>query len=398
MRILFYLHTLTLGGAQRSALTFARELRRRGHQAVFTGEVREDGFTKVLEENGFKYFDLLYSTKPFTVRHIASRLSRICREAAVDICHSFFYATHYCSWLAYLFYPMPVLAATFCGGAGPRCFLPRLSRVIAFSGELKQVLVTRRNWHPDMITVSAARIESPTPDEPSREEARAALFPGLDLDPSLFSVLMVSRLSKDKHGSLRHVLALAQEIANRDLPWQIVLVGGGPMAQQIETEAAELSKLAKRTVLALAGPQALLSPYYRAADLTLGVGRSVLDGMVRGIPAVIVGEAGFAGLFREDNAREIAYFNFSGRNQRKDSEIGPLVSALTELTDPARRNEAGNFQQEYIRNEMSVERGVDCMLSYYDELMRSEPPSRYRVVSELTRSAASLAVGKVTQW
>lgn len=52
------------------------------------------------------------------------------------------------------------------------------------------------------------------------------------------------------------------------------------------------------------------------ADIVIGVGRSVLEGLSAGKMGIVIGRWGMAGVIHPGNIEEIRKFNFSGRNAR----------------------------------------------------------------------------------
>jgi len=385
MKLLYYLHTLSIGGAQQSALAMAREMRRHGNEVVFAGEVQGDAFAKTLQGEGFACINMPFSRKPLEVWRIARRLAAVCSREGIDVCHAYYYTNYYFAWTASLLHRMPPIAGTFCGGPGPRYHIPRLSPVIVFSEEQKDVFTTEWDWRPDDLLVSPGRVEPPA----AQTFDRNALLSRYELNPQMLTVLFVSRLSEDKRGSVEAIAQLAREIPARRLRWQILVAGGGALEGELRKLGRQLRQSANRTVIAVPGEQLKLEEFYACADIVAGVGRSIFDGMMRGMPALVVGGSGFAGLAAPETVRELAYYNFSGRNASEGAGVEELVAAISRLASPEERQRLGSFARKYAEGNLAAPAGAKVLLEYYEKLRGLPPNPRLKVLREVALSTIS---------
>lgn len=387
MKLLYYLHTLSIGGSQRSALALAKEMRKYGNEIVFAGEVQGDRFLRMLDSEGFAHVDMRFSRRPLDVWRTAQRLAAVCSDYRIDICHAYYYTNYYFAWTASLLRRMPPIAGTFCGGPGPRYHIPRLAPVVVFSEEQKDMFVARWGWKPSSLIVSPARVEQPPAEAPSYN--RQSFLSQYDLDPGMLTVLFVSRLSKDKHGSVKTMQQLVREIEASGLPWQVLVAGGGELEGELQELGTHVRRSTGRAVLAAPGEQDRLDEFYACTDIVAGVGRSIFDGMMQGQPVLVVGDKGFAGLVAPESVEELAYYNFSGRNAAEDTDIEKLVAAIHLLASPDERRKLGGFARSYAADNLSVEAGGRVLLDYYDKLKGLPPPPRGLVLREVTLTAIS---------
>jgi hypothetical protein len=83
-------------------------------------------------------------------------------------------------------------------------------------------------------------------------------------------------------------------------------------------------------------------------------------------PTIIVGENGFAGLVEPEGIDSIAYYNFSGRNERRDISADVLARAIAALLDnSSRAADVGKFGREFVMQEIDVRLGVERIEKVY---------------------------------
>lgn len=124
-------------------------------------------------------------------------------------------------------------------------------------------------------------------------------------------LLLVSRLDPDKTASIACAFRFAAAYAAANLLEELTIVGDGTAAHEIRNLSDELAPgVAKRWLGALVD----LTSVYAEADAVLGVGRVVLEAMIRRRPAVVCGvEGNLVGVVAPDVAESWYAGNFAGR-------------------------------------------------------------------------------------
>jgi glycosyltransferase involved in cell wall biosynthesis len=212
------------------------------------------------------------------------------------------------------------------------------------------------------------------------------------LDPDALRIVVVSRLVAwlKLEGLLRTVAAV-EELA-RDRRVQLVVVGEGTAAGQVQARADEVNARAGRRLVALTGGLVEPRPAYEAADVVVGMGSSALRALAFGKPLVVVGERGFSLPFTPQTAATFTWQGFYGLGTGIAAP-DPLVEQLRVLlggTDERAR--LGGFGRDFV-----VERyALDTVAARLGRLYfgtASVRPSRSALLSDMARTAAVRAAG-----
>lgn len=169
------------------------------------------------------------------------------------------------------------------GNATSRWLYTRATTHIVTTGErLREALIRDNRFPADMITSVPTGIDTVRFQPGDRRSAREAL----KLDPSGHYLGIVATLRSWK-GHL-YLLDAYRQLDMAD--WKLLIVGDGPMRDQIEARIAELG-LQKRVVLA--GQQRNPEDWMRALDVFClpsyaneGVPQALLQAMLTGLPIV----------------------------------------------------------------------------------------------------------------
>jgi len=182
-----------------------------------------------------------------------------------------------------------------------------------------------------------------------REEYRGAIAGTVGLDPATPWILAVSRLrNADKLASLDALVAALAQLA--DLPWRLLVAGGGPAAAEIASAVEAL--LPGRACFLGELLFAELAPVYAASDLFAWpainetYGRTSYEAQAAGVPVVSCALRGVPD--------PVALGQTGMLVQPGDS--GALAQALRALLlDPARRAAMGRAAMEFISAERSID-------------------------------------------
>lgn len=178
---------------------------------------------------------------------------------------------------------------------------------------------------------------------------------------AVLRLVMTARLDEQKdHHTL--LLALAQL---RDLPWQLDLIGEGPLMPSLKTMAAEL-EIAER--VRFLGLRSDVGDLLREADIFVlishweGFPRSILEGMRAGLPVVATDVAGVSESVDESRTGYLV-------PRRDPSVLAARLRSL--LADPQLRAAMGAAGRARFETEFTFERMFRRTLAVYDEVMES---------------------------
>jgi glycosyltransferase involved in cell wall biosynthesis len=210
-------------------------------------------------------------------------------------------------------------------------------------------------------------------------------------------VAIVSRLDLWlKMDSLMDAITAAGTLA-AERAVRLVVVGDG-MARETLTRRAEAVNAAHgREVVIMAGPMVDPVPAYRAADVVIGMGTSLLRGMATGKPTVLVGELGFVEIVRPDTIAPFLQQGFWGVG---DGEGGAarLHRALADVLDlpAAERAALGEFGRRFVTERFGLERSADILMEIYRDVL-AWSPDRNRFARDLALTPAKVLTHKVRQ-
>jgi glycosyltransferase involved in cell wall biosynthesis len=355
-RVLFYIWSLGVGGAEKHTLDLAAALRRRGVDArvlvhrggcdpalnpdpeLPIGQVGGGGFAKVAD--WARAWRAMAELKPDVVvgvnqsATIVASLGRALGRVPCEVL-SVFHTTQLAKrsdWPKMLAY----LAAT-AGGRTVFCSANQLRfwRARGFGGATR--VITNG--------IDVGRF-SPA-GAPEREAARAAL----DLSPDDYVVGLVAAFRPEKnHGGLLEAVAALRA---RGVPAKALLVGDGPRRQAV---AALAETLGVSDHVLMVGRHADVRPFVTAMDVGVLSSTAVetfslaaLELMASGLPMVMT-DIGGASEMVED-----------GRNGFlvPPGDVAALADRLERLADPARRTAFGRAARDNVVAAFTFERMVD---------------------------------------
>jgi glycosyltransferase involved in cell wall biosynthesis len=102
------------------------------------------------------------------------------------------------------------------------------------------------------------------------------------------------------------------------------------------------------------------------ADIVVGMGRSVLEGVCAGRLGIVHGRWGTGGVIREDNIEELRKYNFSGRNS--EGKFFTPEEMIEEI-DKYYNKETIEWGKNYIRRDHNVIFGAEAFVNIARELL-----------------------------
>lgn len=391
MRIIVYPHSMGIGGSQLNAVQLAGAVRDRGHEVIVVAE--PGPLVDTVRELGLEIVPIPERRRRPSPG-VAARLTRLVTERDVDLVHGYewppaveaFYGPR-------LRLGTPVLATVLSSSVVP--FFPRPVPLLVGTEQLQHTAqaagYARVNLMEPPVDTDHDRPGACGPDAVAR--FRAAYAP----DPTLPLAVMVCRLVPAlKRESLLAACGAIEELAVCGSPAQLVIVGDGPVREELAARADAANRRAGRRLVVLAGALADPRPAYDAADVVLGMGGSALRALAFGKPLVVVGERGFSELLTERTAPTFLADGWYGLGP---GSLGEGVTGLRRqlsvaLDDPVLRAELGGYGRELVLTRFSLRIAAETQEEEYRQVIAGVGPRRH-LLGPATRSAAGILNYKV---
>lgn len=376
-KILIVVSKAILGGHILSAFTIAKYLQERGHSILFCGG--SGSFTQVIKEE-FPFVTVpiphfhgrantLYESRNtyFTWQSFISvrKLRQIIKKHDFDIIHAFDARAYVHSSIAALLEGKPI-CCTLCGGIDPHYNIPNTKKIIVFSEEQRNKLLKQYRWKPEQVDVIRTRVDI---DKIINDNSSPPI--DLLLENNVPSLMMISSFDGTKAPSILQVMDALELLLEEGISFQMVFVGGkGAFFEEIQERSVRINRKWDRQVVTLTGPVVDAYKLLKKATVVLGVGRSAFEGMAFAKPTIVVGANGFAGLVSERTVEDVAYYNFSGRNQNKLLSPNVLAHELKGLLEDSEKQKSiGMFGQVFVLEEIDVKKGLLRIEDVYEHCM-----------------------------
>jgi hypothetical protein len=148
-----------------------------------------------------------------------------------------------------------------------------------------------------------------------------------------------------------------------------------------------LGKQAIRFTGAMVDPR----PAYAAADVSLGMGTSIVRAMAFGVPGVVLGEEGFSSVYDVATAGMLGDQGFYGLGELGGAHER-LEAQLRELIDqPRLRAELGQVSRDLVAARFSVDAVALDLAQRYRHVAATAPDRSRPVVMRAVRDAAIVA-------
>ncbi len=408
MKILFVDMLADIAGHTRTATTIAQALERRGHRVSFV--VAEGSRADVIEAARLPIYrvPVRWAGRCPDMERVISDLHG---RGEVDVVHSFNTRCLPETVKAAKTLRLPVFR-TICGGKTPQGVL-ELKPLISLSHEIKHDLLGRSGFREDEIEVIPARIDAQAllrRAEDSSGAAQRRFREKYGLPPTSKIVLRIARLStKYTKGVLQSADAVAR-LYEEGYDVRFVHIGFVPSddeanLEEVKAQFEAINRAAGTTLAVSAQDEAPHAPdYLSMADVVVGMGRTVFEGMLFEKPTLIIGKAGFAGLIGRDDTEPLAFYNFSGRHLKEakpyEQSVGELKSTLRELLeDEALRVRVGEFGRAYVLKNLDANIAAERYEALYTSFVPENYPSDKQLAAHLKltprRVAKALTPGKV---
>lgn len=381
MNILMVTMQMHIGGAETHILELCRALSRRGHHITLAsnGGVYAD----MLAAEGIPQVYLpLHTKSPASVLQARAGLDRCIREGNqwgdYDIVHAHARIPAWiCGllWDRYRKHPLrrngkEVPLFRFVTTAHLNFSINPLWRKISRWGEctmsvsedIVDYLTTEYGCVRERIrtTINGIDMEKFSPDAdftPILEEF------GLQRDRR--RLVYMSRLDADRAAYAWTVARIAPALAEKYPDLDILIVGGGTEEEGIRKTAEEANRQAGRKIVTMTGGRSDTNLFCAAADVFVGVSRSVLEAMAAAKPVIVAGNQGAMGIFDETKLASAMDTNFCcrGCGDFTDEQLLAEIEVLLDKT-PEDRARMGAWCRDVIKQYYTADR----MAADYEDL------------------------------
>ena len=348
MKILMVTQAMETGGAETHVLELCRELSSRGHSItlVSAGGIYADDLVK----SGIRHVTLpLGSKNPASVIKSYKGLKDLIGEG-YDIVHAH---ARIPAFICGLLHDRVtdaegrkfrfVTTAHLDFKVSP--LLKKLSRwgekTMAVSGDIADYLVREYGVCRSKIYTTVNGIDTV---KFSKETDPAPVI-GEDGSKDVRRIVYISRLDADRADPAYRLLNISERIHDAYPQTEIIIAGGGTEFGAISSRAREINGRIGREYVRVTGPVTNVNEYCAAADVFIGVSRSVLEAMSAECPVIIAGNQGALGIFDESKAEAGIATNFCCRGYPCATEetlfrdVSELLSKSSEeLSEMGRRN------------------------------------------------------------
>jgi len=373
MKIAIVLGIMGLGGHTRSAVAIGRALQHSGHDVRVFGIDR--GGHSVVSRGGLPVIsDMPQILSLFPCSASAKSFENFAREFKPDVLHCFddrglpiVYA--YASRMR-----IP-LVLTICGGPAPRYDIPDMCPIVAFSEELKAGLQLRSMIPFEHIFVNAARIELEKKEDDAFDIIKYRERLNID---DLPVILQISRIDNTKMNAMLHMIQ-AMDLFESIPPARLLILGtiDSQVAYRTIRAAAEVAntRLGGEFILMTEEGAEDASRLLPLATIAVGIGRTAYEAMHRGIPTLVVGEHGYAGVMSAFTSSRMAACNFSGRDAlalpvEKRSPAATAAEIERILSDQTYADNIGREGKAWVAENLDSAQGA----RFYADLY-GRPPS-----------------------
>ena len=233
-------------------------------------------------------------------------------------------------------------------------------RTIAVSEDIKQHIIDNCGIYPGHITTIPNGIDTSrfTPPEERRQEARRILF--------------VSRMDNDCSLVAGLLCRIAGRLYDEYPDIKITLTGGGNDAERIRALAGGVNVACGQDIIEVTGGRSDIEVLMREADIFVGVSRAALEAAATGLPVILAGNEGYAGILSEKNIP--GHSNFCGRGlplpdaERLYADIKKVIAMR-----PEERCALGDFGRRYVIEHHSSHSVAAAVAAVYEATPKKRP-------------------------
>lgn len=359
-----------LGGHIRSAITIAQALMSAGNSITFFLDAAENN--TLIDHTGIPAVKIRRGIKGEYLR-----LTESLEAVKPDVVHSFAITGYAETVMSCKKLGIPCIL-TICGGT-LHTRLINISPLVVFSQELKDAALEKSSLQKDDIIVLPARIKIAEYGTDHNKDSLYKAFRqkyGIPDDAKI--ILRIARINRPYAESIKIGALTAEELYKSGLNIRFIHIGVVNSYEEFNNISQFFREINMRAGINLAitaqDEASRGSDYTGMADFSIGIGRSAYEPMALGIPTFVCGESGYVGIISEQNVDDIAYYNFSGRNNKTSVSLesgsrmlGNDIKRL--LSDEEYKKQVTEFSMRYIKENLDVGIAVREYTSIYSELI-----------------------------
>jgi glycosyltransferase involved in cell wall biosynthesis len=309
---------MEIGGSQLNAVQLAGAVRDLGHEVIVISE--PGPMVARVRDLGLEHVEIpqLRGLPSVTVSH---RLVKLVRERRIDVVHGYEWSSVIEAFFGpALRYRTPVVGTVM--SMAVVWFFPRTVPLLVGTAEMSRAAIEAGHRR---VTLLEPPVDTDF-DDPALEDG-GDLKRRLGVAPGEVLVVMVSRLASTLklEGLLSACEAMGEIGASVRRRVRLLIVGDGPVRDQVAAAAVAANARAGSDVVVLAGEMVDPRPAYAAADIVIGMGGSALRGLAFAKPLVVIGEQGFSEILTEES---LGFFLQRGWYGTGPGSLGAGVPAL----------------------------------------------------------------------
>ncbi|WP_319586146.1 hypothetical protein [uncultured Desulfobulbus sp.] len=359
-----------LGGHVRSAITIAQALESAGNSITFFLDATENN--SLVDQAGFQSIKIQRGIKGDYIQ-----LTDKIKTVKPDVIHSFAITGYAETVMSCKKLSIPCIL-TICGGK-LHTRLINISPLVVFSNELKDAALANSSLQKDDIVVLPARIITTDYRVDSNSELLYNTFRHkYNIPDDVKIVLRIARVNRSYAQSIKIGALAVEKLYNDGCKIRFIHIGtinSYDEFNEISSLFEEINTRAGTNLVISVQDEAIRGADYTGiADFAIGVGRSAYEPMVLGIPTFVCGENGYVGIVSAENVDDIAYYNFSGRNNKAAVPLETGVMMLHKdisrlLEDIEYRKRVVDFSVRYIKENLDVNIAVKEYTDIYNKLI-----------------------------
>ncbi len=367
MRVLVYPHAMEIGGSQLNAVQLAGAVRDLGHEVIVLSE--PGPMVERVLDLGLEHIQIPM-LRGWPSAQICSRLISVVRERRIDLVHGYEWGPVIEAFFGpKLRYGTPVVGTIM--SMTVEWSFPRAMHLIVGTEELREAAAAGGR---SKITLLEPPVDTDS-DDPSEVDGRKfRVTHGISDDELL--VVIVSRLASAL--KLEGLLTACEAVGDlaRTHRVRLVIVGGGPMHNQVAAHAALANAAAAQQAVLLAGEMADPRTAYAAADIVIGMGGSALRGLAFGKPLIVIGEDGFSELLTPVTVSRFLRHGWYGKGPGSLGSGAPALRvALERLINSADlRIELSASSRQLVLDRFSLHRAARLQEQVYLSAMHERIP------------------------
>lgn len=323
MRILMLTDRMDIGGAQTHIATLCRALCAQGHEVTLlsAGGCFADGLRRYGVHTASWPSD---KRTPLAVFRCAVRLHRLLKKDTFDVLHAH---TRFTATLASRLFGRRCTVVTtahlpFSTTRAQRALMRWGRHTLAVSEDIKRYLIKSYGLSEEQITVTVNGIDTDT---------------FCQVEHSGMTVVHTSRLDPDRAAAALALCEIAPALLRRFPDARIHIVGAGAWRARVCSLAEQANRRIGYEGVRISEGVADLGDVLKEGCVFVGVSRAALEAMSTGLPVILAGNEGYAGVLDEHTVAKAASSNFCARGFPALKGEDLLSDLCTLLADGERR-------------------------------------------------------------